>query len=70
MEGLYQNTLLSQERMQAEKMMTDKQATDWQNRYHLLEQEFKTLQASKHQGDIEIATLKARLPEKIPHQSY
>jgi Plasmid replication region DNA-binding N-term len=66
-EGLYQNTLLTQERIQAEKMMADKQATDWQNRYHLLEQEFKALLASKHQGDIEIAIFKAHLQEKVPH---
>ncbi len=44
--------------MQAEKMMADKEASNWQNRYQLLEQEFKALQASKHQGDIDIATLK------------
>jgi hypothetical protein len=60
MQGLYQNTLLSQERLQAEKKMADKQASDWQNRYNLLEQELKALQASKHQGDIEMATLKAK----------
>ncbi len=65
MEDRYQAILIAHERSQAEKIMMEKQATDWQDHYHRCEQELKTLQAAKHAVDIELATLKAHLNNKI-----
>lgn len=45
--------------------MMEKQVVDWQGHYHRCEQEFKTLQAAKHAADIELATIKAHLNNKI-----
>ncbi len=65
MEGRYQAILIAHERSQAEKIMMEKQAADWQDHYHRCEQELKALQAAKHGVDIELATLKAHLNNKI-----
>jgi|GEM_PF-5211438 len=60
MEALYRTAIMAQERTQTEKEVAEKQAVDLQNRLLELTQEFKALQASKHQADLEIATLKAQ----------
>lgn len=65
MEGRYQAILIAHERSQAEKIMMEKQASDWQDHYHRREQELKALQATKHAADIELATLKAHFNNKI-----
>ncbi len=57
--------IIAHERAQAEKIMMEKQVVDWQGHYHRCEQEFKTLQAAKHAADIELATIKAHLNNKI-----
>ncbi len=61
MESQYQTMLITYERSLAEKIMIEKQATDWQDHYRRYEQELKTLQAAKHATDIELASIRARL---------
>jgi len=60
MEALYRAAIMAQERTQTEKEVAEKQAADLQNRLLESTQELKALQASKHQADLEIATLKAQ----------
>ena len=61
----YQSSLIAYERSQAEKIILEKQATDWQTYYHRCEQELKALQTDKQVVEIELATLKARITDKI-----
>lgn len=63
MEERYRAAILAQERTQTEKESAEKQINSLQNRLSQLENEFKTLQASKHERDLEIATLKTRQAE-------
>lgn len=59
MESQYQVILVAHERSLAEKIMFEKQAIDWRERYQRCEQEVKGLQEAKHAVDIEMVTFKA-----------
>ena len=59
-EALYRTAILAQERTQTEKEAAEKLSVNLQHRLDEITIEFKALQESKHQADLEIATLKAR----------
>jgi colicin import membrane protein len=63
-EALYRTAIMAQERTQTEKEAVEKHAADLQHRLNELTNEFKALQASKHQADLEIASFKARQNER------
>lgn len=63
-EALYRTAIMAQERTQTEKEAAEKQNADLQQRLNKLTDEFKALQDSKHQADLEIATFKARQSER------